>query len=245
MIQTSSIRQFLVGLGLILFLSATHAADKPDKGKPNKEAPTKEPKAGVFDDLPESDDQEMKKADSKSADPKEGTKEDADGFGSGRASKKKPPKAEPKDAGTEDKERTKFQRAVQKKFTEKKAVYLLRTLEEGYEKAEDPAQAQAAGLNGYVPYRHVEFEICEGQEEGVTFVMDFVSKFGAPWEKKPKPTGRKKKEDANSNTPPKPVRDWEILGAFEDKITAEAARDQAINEYENARQQQPGPDWNR
>lgn len=239
------LRGWLVLSLMALCLGSASAADKR---KPNKDEPAAKPKAGVFDDLPEADDdakadpKEMKD-DAKEAD----AKEESEGFGSGRVSKKRPAKTETPKVDGDDKEKAKFVRAVQKKFNEKKAVYLLRTLEQGYEKTDDEEKARAAGLNGYIPYERMEFEICEGQEEGVSFVLDFMTEFGNPWEKKPKPTGRKKKESPNPNEPPKPVRDWEILASFPDKLSAEAARDQAINEYEHAKQNAGpnGPPWNR
>jgi hypothetical protein len=206
------------------------AADKGDKKKPSKPAAT-EPKGGVFDDLPEgeADKEEM------TEDEKESTNEESEGFGAGRSGgKKKPTKTETK-VSVEDKEKAKYVRTVQRRFTEKQAVYLLRTIEQGYEKSNDP---QKAGPDGYAPYERVSFELCEGQEEGVAFVLEFMTKFGVPWEKKAKGSSRKKKEKESAGIPerPQPVRDWEIVDMFPDKLSAEAARDQYLNQQEQIEQ---------
>ena len=229
-------RAILITSVMGLVLSPSFAADNK---KPNKTGEPATPKAGVFDDLPEGEEKkEMKEeADKKEEPGKQESADEEEGFGAGRpSSKKKAPKVDTK-AIAENKEKAKFLRALQKKFPEKEAVYLLRTIEQGYEKTEDPKEAEAAGLNGYVPYEEEKLEICEGQEEAVDFVLDFVSEYGEPWAKKPKPTGRKKKEEINPNEPPKPLRDWEIINYFADKLTAEAARTEYINNQEQARQQ--------
>jgi hypothetical protein len=228
-------RAIVIALVTGLVLSPSFAAEPK---KPRKSGTSTEPKAGVFEDLPEGeDDKEMKEEATKGDSDKEESAKDEEGFGAGRSSsKKKAPKVDTK-VPTEDKEKAKFIRSLQKKFPEKEAVYLLRTIEQGYEKTEDPKEAEAAGLNGYVPYEDEKLEICEGQEEAVAFVLDFVTEYGEPWAKKPKPTGRKKKEEVNPNEPPKPLRDWEIVNYFPDKVTAEAARTEFINNQEQMRQQ--------
>lgn len=235
-ISSDLLRAILIALVMGLVLSPSFAADKK---KPKGSGAPTEPKVGVFDDLPEGEDgKEMKEEADKEEEPgKEESADDDQGFGAGRSSnKKKAPKVDTK-TFAEDKEKAKFLRALQKKFPEKEAVYLLRTVEQGYEKTDDPKEAEAAGLNGYVPYEEEKLEICEGQEEAVSFVLDFLTEYGEPWAKKPKPTGRKKKEEINPDEPPKPVRDWEIIDHYADKLTAESARTEYMNMQEQARLQ--------
>jgi len=239
----------LFGFVVVLVLSLGIVAEGADKKKKPKGSDSK-PKSGVFDDSSEPADEEMtaddKKTDPKSAkpaakgdEPKEEEEDDANGFGAGRKTSSAKAKKLDDASLAGDKDKLRYVKSVKKQFGEPNAFYLVLAVEQRMEEDKNGGDPPSGGLK---PRETSEMHVLAGQDEAVGFVVEYMSEYGNPWEKKPKKEkgsrGKKEKQDPDkaTNEAPKPVRDWKILGYYATSEEAEYAKKQRADHETNARQ---------
>ena len=238
------------GIVLVLLLAVGVVSQAADKKKKTKAADAKA-KGGVFEDADKdaaADDDEMKaddkadpKADPKSAkpDPKspadkeDAAEDDENGFGAGRKSSKAK-KLDEAELST-DKDKARYVKLLRRQFEEEQGYYLVQAMEQGMEEGKDGAgsadpQAGGAALSGFKPYEKSELHVFAGRDEAVSFLVDYMTEYGKPWEKKPKKEkgsrGKKDKQvsaDAATGEPPKPLRDFKIVDCFASAEEADMA----------------------
>lgn len=204
--------------------------DKPEGGK--KKAPKGEK---VADDEPPPGD---KPADAKEGDGKE------DGFGAGQAAKneKKDKGLDPADLEA-DKDLAAYVKRLKKQFKKEDGYYLVTTIEMGMQPDPDAAKDKDAKLT-YKKYRDVKFEVLDGQDSAIAFVVEFLGKYNPPWEKKAKgvKATRVKREAGDTPAPPLPQREFQVLSWFpaseQGLAQAEAARTAAQLALDEAARQQ-------
>jgi hypothetical protein len=239
------------GFVVVMVLSLAVIAEGADKKKKPKGTDNKS-KTGVFDETSEPTDDEMsadeKKSDSKGAKPavkedatKEESDEDEGGFGSGRKTSTAKAKKLDDASLAGDKDKLRYVKSLKKQFVEPNAYYLVQAMEQGMEEDKTGGDPQS-GQAGMRPYEKSEMHVLAGQEEAVSFVVEYMSEYGNPWEKKPKKEkgsrGKKEKQAADKagSEPPKPVRDWKILGYYATSEEAEYVKNERAAHQNNARQ---------
>lgn len=242
----------IFGFVIIMILSLGIIAEGADKKKKPKGTDNKS-KTGVFDDSSEPADDEMtadeKKNDPKGAKtaakgdvPKDEADEDEGGFGSGRKMSTAKSKKLDDASLAGDKDKLRYVKALKKQFAEPNAFYLVQAMEQGVEEDKTGGDPQAGGQGGMKPYEKSEMHVLAGQEEAVGFVVEYMSEYGNPWEKKPKKEkgsrGKKDKQAADKagSEPPKPIRDWKILGYYASSEEAEYVKNERAAHQNNARQ---------
>ena len=207
------------------FGAGRKAAEEKGKGKPkrgaNKKDAEKEDDAKK-DDAKDGGDEEMKKedGDDKEDAPPAKPAEEGDDFGAGRENKKSN-KIDPADLEN-DKDMAKYVKLVSKQFKKDEGYYVIATIEQGLEADKAaPADLKNKASAPFKPYERIEFQVLNGKDEAVGFVVKYMSEFEKPWEKRKKP---KKPTGGEIVTLPTPKRDFRALRMFEDQADAEAFR---------------------
>lgn len=212
-------------------------------GDDKAEAPEEEEGFGVGgEDKPQGGKKKVKKGEEDTADDKDATADKADpakaddekeeeagkddAFGKGQADdkEKRSKSLDPADLAA-DKDLAAYVKRLKRQFKKEEGYYLVTTLEQGIEADSAAAKDKDAPLV-YKKYQTVKFEVLEGQEGAVSFLVDFLGKYSPPWEKKKKPA-RGKRDGGGPQAPPMPQRDFKVLGWFPEGDEGQKAADQA------------------
>ena len=142
-----------------------------------------------------------------------------------------------------DKDKARYVKGLRSHFEFENGYYLVMAMEQGVREEKNAAggapQAGGGQATGYKPYEKSDLHVLAGRDEAVSFILEYMSEFGNPWEKKGKREkgvrGKKEKSDVADATaePPKPMRDWKLMAVYETEREAENAKN-----YQEYQQQQ-------